>query len=105
MGMNERMKAFCEYYCGECAGNTVQAAKKAGYSESYATNMSYKLLKRQDVKDYIQELNEAIADDRIADVKEIQEYWTGVMRNIAEKPSVRLNASIQLAKCKGMFDI
>lgn len=102
--MSEKRKAFCWYYCGECAGNTAKAALKAGYSKSYAYAMAYKLLENVEIQQYIKQLNEEIQNERIASVEEIQEYWTNVMRDPLQKPADRLNASIQLGKCKGMFN-
>lgn len=102
--MSEKRKAFCQYYCGECGGNTAKAALKAGYSKSYAYAMAYKLLENVEIQQYIKQLNEEIQNERIASVEEIQEYWTEVMRDITQKPADRLNASIQLGKCKGMFN-
>ena len=103
-GMSEKRKAFCEYYCGECKGNTAQAALKAGYSKSYAYAMAYKLLENIEIQQYIKQLNDEVRSQRIASIEEIQEYWTSVMRDDEQKQADRLSASIQLGKCKGMFN-
>ena len=102
--MTEKRKMFCEYYCGECKGNTAQAALKAGYSKSYAYAMAYKLLEKVEIQQYIEQLNEEVRSERIASIEEIQEYWTWVMRDISQKQADRLEASKQLAKCKGMYN-
>ena len=102
--LSEKQKAFCEYYCGECKGNTAKAALNAGYSKSYAYAKAYKLLEKVEIQQYIQQLNDEVRSPRIASIEEIQEYWTSVMRDEEQKQSDRMNASIQLGKCKGMFD-
>lgn len=101
--LNDRQKKFCELYCGECKGNAYQSAIKAGYSENYASGMSYKLLENEGIQQYIQELNKTVQSARIASIEEIQAYWTSVMRDEDQRQADRLQASIQLGKCKGMF--
>lgn len=102
--MSEKKKAFCEYYCGECKGNAAQAALKAGYSKSHSYANAYKFLEELDVQEYIKQLNNEVRSDRIASIEEIQEYWTAVMRDDEQRQADRMNASIQLGKCKGMFN-
>lgn len=94
------------YYCGVCAGNAEKSAIMAGYSPKYARGHAYELVAREDVKAYIEYLNDVIdqqAARNIATVADIQEYWTIVMNNAAEATKNRLRASELLAKSKGAF--
>lgn len=98
-----RQKLFCEFYCGRAEGNSYAAAIMAGYSEKYAKAGSYKLLEIVGVKKYIDEINKQVSNNRIAEIKDIQEFWTRTMNNPAFDVKYRLKASEYLAKAKGMF--
>lgn len=101
---NLRQRLFCEYYCGKAEGNVSTAAIMAGYSENYAYKQGYKLLEKQGVKDYIQEINQQCTSENIATIEEIQRFWTKTMENKTLDIRDRLKASELLAKCKGMFN-
>ena len=102
--MNERQKRFCEFYVGECVGNVVQSALKAGYSNSYATHMAYKLLENVEVKNYIKELSKSNEKKRIATAEDVQAFWTDILNNPEEQTKNRLRASELLAKVQGLFN-
>lgn len=101
MGLNARQKAFCEYYVA--SGNATESAVKAGYSEKYAGQNSDKLLKNTNIQIYIEELNKKVKDKRIADITEVKEFWTDVLRNNDAKMQDRLKASEYIAKTNGAF--
>lgn len=102
--MNERQKRFCELYIGECVGNVVQSALKAGYSNSYANHMAYKLLENVEVKNYIKDLSKDGESKRIATAEDVQEFWTDILNNPEEQTKNRLRASELLAKVQGLFN-
>lgn len=102
--MNERRKRFCEFYIGECAGNVVQSALNAGYSNSYANHLAYKLLENIEVKNYIKELSDKDTQGRIATAEDIQAFWSDILRDTEEQTKNRLRASELLAKAKGLFN-
>ena len=102
--MNERQKRFCQYYVGECVGNVVQSALKAGYSNSYANHMAYKLLENVEVKNYIKELSKSNEKKRIATAEDVQAFWTDILNNPEEQTKNRLRASELLAKVQGLFN-
>ena len=102
--MNERQKRFCEYYVGECVGNVVQSALKAGYSNSYANHMAYKLLENVEIKNYIKELSKSNEKKRIATAEDVQAFWTDILNNPEEQTKNRLRASELLAKVQGLFN-
>ena len=56
--LNARQKAFCEYYVA--SGNATESARRAGYSENYATNRIHELMKNVGICGYIEELNNKI---------------------------------------------
>lgn len=102
--MNERRKRFCEYYVGECIGNVVQSALKAGYSENYANHLAYKLLENIEVKNYIQKLSKNDTQKRIATAEDVQAFWSNIMNDKSEITKNRLRASELLAKVQGLFN-
>lgn len=101
MGLNARQKAFCEYYVA--SGNATESARKAGYSESYAMNRIHELMKSVGICGYIEELNKEVKDKRIADMTEVKEFWTNILRNSDAKMQDRLKASEYIAKTNGAF--
>ena len=60
------------------------------------------MLTNDDIKKYIAELQVQSNND-IPDSNEIKKYWADIMRDDGKKDSVRMSASINLAKAQGMF--
>ena len=90
---NVKWEAFCLHYAK--TGNATESYKKAGYKAK--TDMAIysnanRLLKNDKVKERLRELAEELASDKIADIKEIQEYLTDVMRR-EKKESVVITLS------------
>lgn len=63
----------------EC-GNQTEAAKRAGYSEKTARQAGAENMKKPVVLEYIQELQKQIESKKIADITEVMQYLTAVMR-------------------------
>lgn len=101
MKLNTRQKAFCEFYVA--CGNATESAKKAGYSESYSMNRIHELMKNVGICGYIEELNQKVENNRIADIKEVKEFWSEVLRDKEVKLQDRLKASEYIAKTNGAF--
>lgn len=99
MKMNDRQKAFAEYFAA--CGNAAEAARRAGYAESSARQQGERLLTNADIAKYISELTGRLADERIADAVEVRQYWTKVLRSGDEKTSDRLRAGAQLLRAAG----
>lgn len=78
LGMNERQKAFCDYYI-ETASAT-EAALMAGYSEKTARQMGSENLSKPYIKSYIKRKMDEKEDERIAKQDEILAYLTSIMR-------------------------
>lgn len=99
--MNERHKRFAEFYAS--CSNATEAAKKAGYSDKTAGSQGQRLLKKVEIANYIADLQEQAQSERIADVEQVREFWSRIMRDPNEKTANRLKASEMLAKAGGLF--
>lgn len=76
--LNIRQEKFCLEYA-KC-GNATEAAILAGYAEKYAGQNADKLLKNTKVQDRLKELAEQIESEKIADIKEMQQILTTIIR-------------------------
>ncbi|MFC5775151.1 terminase small subunit [Ectobacillus antri] len=101
MTLNERQKAFADYYIQ--LGSAEAAARKAGYSERYARGNAHKLVANSGIKAYIEERNKQIESRRIADMTEVKEFWTYVLRDNNAESKDRLKASEYIAKTNAAF--
>lgn len=99
--MNDKQKKFCEYYA-ECL-NATEAAKKAGYSTKAAYSQGNRLLKNAEIVKYIKELQSRATSVRIADITEVKETWTNLMRDEKQKTRDRIRAGELLARSSGEF--
>ena len=73
-----KQKAFADEFL-KC-GNQTEAAKRAGYSEKTARQAGGENMKKPVVLEYIQKRQKQIEDARIADITEVMQYLTSVMR-------------------------
>lgn len=78
MKLTPKQKAFADEYL--ICGNATQAAKKAGYKEKAAYAMGAENLKKPQISAYIAERQKQIEDSRIADVKEVMQFYSAVLR-------------------------
>ena len=85
--------------------NMTQSAIKAGYSPKTAYSQASRLLKNNRVQDYIVAIRERLDNDKIADIQEVMEYLTSVMRgekkdqfDLDPALSERTKAASELAK-------
>ena len=78
MKLTPKQKAFADEYL--ICGNITEAAKKAGYSEKTARVIGQENLQKPAVKSYIAERQKQIDDSRIADIKEVMEFYSAVLR-------------------------
>ena len=125
---NPKWEAFCLHYAK--TGNASESYKKAGYEtknpRSIYSNCN-RLLKNDDIRKRLAELSAEMAAEKIADIREIHEYLTSVIRGettddvvvtegcgdgISEAKVVkvrtanmhRIKAATELAKMKGAYD-
>ena len=64
----------------------MQSAIKAGYSEKYAKSSSAKMLENVGIKAYIDTKMAEIESHKIADAKEVLEFYTRVLRKEETEP-------------------
>ncbi len=84
--MTARQISFCLAYAG--SGNATQSAIEAGYSEKTAYSAGQRLLKNVEVQNYLKELKEQNASNKIADAKEMQEVLTSIIRQEMEEENI-----------------
>lgn len=90
--LNKRQLDFIQEYMK--TNNITQSAIKAGYSPKTAAVQGCNLLKNVKVRNYIDAINERLESEKIADIQEVMEYLTSVMRGEA-KDQFDMDVSIQ----------
>ena len=87
------------------SNNVTQAAIRSGYSKKTASVQGSRLLTNVKVAEYVDAINERLESDKIADIQEVMEYLTSVMRGEAKdqfdldaSSSERTRAASELAK-------
>ena len=123
--MTSRQIRFCLEYAN--TGNAKQSAINAGYSARTAKNQGQRLLKQEEIQNYLKEITEGFISGRIADAKEMQERLTAIIRGETleevivvvgvgdgvskavtktKKPSVKdiITAIDKLARMQGAYD-
>ena len=107
MKLNARDKKFADEYIG--TGKIIESAIKAGFAESTARDRAAEWLNpnsksaKLSVLEYINEINKKIEKEKIADAKEIQEFWTKTFRDEEVEIKDRIKTSELLARVQGMF--
>ena len=76
--LNKRQIDFVQEYMK--TNNINQSAIKAGYSPKTASVQGSRLLTNVKVSAYINAINERLESDKIADIEEVMQYLTSVMR-------------------------
>lgn len=107
MKLNARDKKFADEYIR--TGKIIESAIKAGFAESTARDRAAEWLNpnsksaKTSVLEYINEINRKIEKEKIADAKEIQEFWTKTFRDEEVEMKDRIKTSELLAKVQGAF--
>ena len=78
MKLTPKQKAFVDEYL--ICGNATEAARKAGYNPKSARQIATENLAKPSISAYIAERQKQIDDSRIADVKEIMQFYSAVLR-------------------------
>jgi phage terminase small subunit len=99
--LTEKQKRFADYYIE--TGNATESAIRAGYSQNTATETGYENLRKPHIKEYIEERNKALESHRIADMTEVKEFWTNLLRDVQADAKDRLKASEYIAKTNAAF--
>ena len=126
--LNVKQEAFCLHYAK--TGNATESYKVAGYdakTERAVYANANRLLKNDKVKARLKELADELASEKIANIKEVQEFLTSVIRGettddvvvtegcgdgVSEAKIVkvrtnnvaRIKAATELAKMQGGYD-
>ena len=77
--LTTKQKIFCDEYLK--SGNAKEAAIKAGYSPKTAKSIGQENLTKPDLKAYIDAKMAEIESHKIADAKEVLEFYTKVLRD------------------------
>ena len=101
--LNKRQIDFVQEYMK--TNNINQSAIKAGYSPKTARSQGSRLLCNVNIRNYIDAITERLESDKIADIQEVMEYLTSVMRgekkdqfDLDPALSERTKAASELAK-------
>ncbi|KZU10284.1 terminase small subunit [Lactiplantibacillus plantarum] len=76
--LTPKQRKFADEYIK--SGNAADAARKAGYSKRSARSVGQENLTKPDIKKYIDEQMAEIESSKIADAKEVMEFYTRVLR-------------------------
>ena len=99
--MTEKQKHFCIEYLIDL--NATQAAIRAGYSKKTAKVIGQENLTKPDIKKYIEQQLKQIKNEKIADVQEVLEYLTAVMRGEQKEQVALFTGKACRNWCKKMF--
>lgn len=97
--LTEKQKRFADYYIE--TANATESARRAGYKQPHVQGSQ--TLEKVSVKEYIASKNKVLESDRIADMREVKEFWSNTMRDVEADKKDRLKASEYIAKTNGAF--
>ena len=126
--LNPKQEAFCLHYAK--TGNATESYKQAGYkpkNDNSAGACARRMLQNVKIKSRVQDLMDEMASEKIADIREIHEYLTSVIRGettddvvvtegcgdgvseatvvqVRTANAMRIKAATELAKMKGAYD-
>lgn len=78
MKLTHKQRMFADEYL-KC-GNATEAAQKAGYSDKSARFVGSENLTKPNIKSYIDKRRKEIESHKIADAKEVMEFYSSVLR-------------------------
>ena len=84
-------------------GNGADAARKAGYSESYAAHRTDELLRNVEIAAYIKQLSEAAQTARIMTARDRQELLSDIAKDEHNDAADRIRAVDTLNKMTGEY--
>ncbi|MFR3787263.1 MAG: terminase small subunit [Agathobaculum desmolans] len=94
-----KQQAWIDFY--KQGKTAAEAARLAGYKGDNLNVIGAQNLTK--LSNYIAERDKLLETPRIADMEEINEFWTSVMRDKREETKDRLKASELRAKAAGAF--
>ena len=102
MKLTEKQKAWGDYY--KQGHTATEAARLAGYKAR--SNNSFQSIGAENLRklaDFVKDRDTVLETPRIADMEEINAFWTETMRDDSADRRDRLKASELRAKCLGAF--
>ena len=97
--MTEKQKAWIDYY--KQGHTATEAARLAGYrGKNHDVIGSQNLVK---LKEFIKDRDAILESPRIADMEEINAFWTEIIRDEGQEVKDRLKASELRARAAGGF--
>ena len=99
--MTDRQRIFAENYAEN--GNATEAAKAAGYSHRTAYSQGQRLLKNVEVMQYIRQLQDTAARERLLSVVQVKAYLSDVIISPDEKTADKLKAADMYLKAAGEY--
>lgn len=102
MELTEKQKAWVDYY--KQGHTATEAARLAGYKAR--NNNSFQSIGAENLRklaDFVKDRDTVLETPRIADMEEINAFWTETMRDESADRRDRLKASELRAKCLGAF--
>ncbi|KXA25053.1 terminase small subunit [Lactobacillus gasseri] len=100
--LTTKQKVFCDEYIK--SGNAKEAAIKAGYSPKTAKSIGQENLTKPDLKAYIDAKMAEIESHKIADAKEVLEFYTKVLRDeVVEEVPMSTADDVVVIKKKPSF--
>lgn len=100
--MTEKQKAWVDYY--KQGHTATEAARLAGYKAN--SGHSFESIGHENLRkleEFIRDREAVLESPRIADMEEINAFWTATMRDENESTKNRLKASELRARAAGMF--
>ena len=104
MKLTPKQEEFCDIYIS--SGNATESYKQAYKSckkDSVARANSCRLLTNANIIQYIRDKNDAIKNDRIADMQEVKEFWTNTLRSEEVEMRDRIKVSELIGKTNAAF--
>jgi phage terminase small subunit len=100
--LTEKQQRFADYYI-QTANATESYHRAYGGKRSTADANGTKLLGNTRVKQYIEERNKQLENDRIVSMEEVKRFWSDTIRDEDINFKHRLKASEYIAKTNGAF--
>lgn len=102
MDMTEKQRAWVDYY--KQGHTATEAARLAGYKAK--NDNSFQSIGAENLRklaEYVKDRDAALETPRIADMQEINAFWTAVIRDAEQETKDRLKASELRARAAGGF--
>lgn len=100
--LTAKQQAWIDYY--KQGHTATESARLAGYKAN--SDNSFQSIGAENLRKlakFVQERDSILETPRIADMAEINAFWTDIMRDDTQEPKDRLKASELRARAAGMF--